>query len=522
MTRLAEIVETSHLVAKTPARREKIGHLAATLAGLAAEEVEIAVGFLSGAPRQGRIGIGGAVLSQAMAPAARAATLTLAAVDRALDRVAAAHGAGSAAERRGLLEALFAEATAAEQDFLFRLLLGELRQGALEGVLVEAVARAAAVPPAGLKRALMLRGDLGAVARAALTEGETGLARFSLRLFQPLKPMLADSAEDVAAALARLGRAALEYKLDGARIQLHKGGAEVRVYTRELNEVSAVVPEIVAAAAAFPVKELVIEGEAIALAPDGRPRPFQTTMRRFGRKHDDEGLRRKLPLSAFFFDCLMREGEVLLDRPARERFAALAAAVPQALLIPHLETAEPAAAEAFYEAALAQGHEGVMAKAPEAPYAAGRRVDAWLKIKRAKTLDLVVLAAEWGHGRRRGKLSNLHLGARDAESGGYVMLGKTFKGLTDAMLAWQTERLLALERARDAYTVHVRPELVVEVAYNDIQASPRYPGGMALRFARVKAFRPEKRPEDADTIATVREAFRSAARAQTSHRAESG
>jgi DNA ligase-1 len=373
--------------------------------------------------------------------------------------------------------------------------------------MVEAVAKAAGLPAADVRRAVMLAGDLGVVAEATLAEGAAGLARFAVQLFRPVQPMLAQPAEDAEDALGRLGEAAFEWKLDGARIQVHKGGDEVRVFTRKLNEVTAAVPEIVEVTRRLPVPELILDGEAIALRPDGRPQPFQLTMRRFGRKLDVEAMRKALPLRSFFFDALALDGETLIDRPGRERIAALDAALPGDLRIPRIVTGRPDVAEEFVKGALEQGHEGAMAKALDAPYEAGRRGAGWLKVKRAHTLDLAILAAEWGHGRRRGFLSNLHLGAYDPAENGFVMLGKTFKGLTDQMLAWQTEKLLTLEIGRDDYTVYVRPELVVEIAYNDLQASPHYPGGLALRFARVKAYREDKRAEDADTIDTVRALF---------------
>lgn len=504
MTRFADLVEASTRAAQTASRLGKRDAIAACLRAAAPDEVEIAVAFLSGETRQGRLGIGYATLSALRGGAAAAApALALREVDDALARIAAAKGKGSAAERGALLSALFARATRAEQDFLVRLLVGELRQGALEGVMIEAIAAAAGVAVAAVRRAAMFAGDLGAVARAALTEGAAGLARFAIELQRPVQPMLAQPAEDIADALARLGTAALEWKLDGARVQVHKAGDDVRVFTRNLNEVTAAVPEIVEAMRAAPARELILDGEAIALAAGGAPQPFQVTMRRFGRKLDVDALRAELPLAAFFFDVLRRDGDSLVERPARERFAALTDALPSALVVPRLVTSDASAAQAFYAEALARGHEGVMAKALDAPYEAGSRGAAWLKVKRAHTLDLVVLAAEWGHGRRRGWLSNLHLGARDP-AGGFVMLGKTFKGLTDELLEWQTRELLAREIGRDDYTVHVRPELVVEIAFNDLQASPQYPGGLALRFARVKRYRPDKRADEADTIDTVR------------------
>jgi len=349
---------------------------------------------------------------------------------------------------------------------------------------------------------------LGAVAQAAMRHGAAALAQFQLELFSPVSPMLAQTAADVAEALEEIhGEAAFEWKMDGARIQVHKSGDEVRIYTRSLNEISAAIPEIVELARTFSERALVLDGEAIAFDRSERPHPFQTTMRRFGRKLQVDKLRHELPIRAFFFDCLYIDGQSIADLATHERFLALAGAVPVALQIPRLVTSEEPAARAFYEAALAAGHEGVMAKALDAPYEAGNRDARWLKIKRAHTLDLLVLAAEWGHGRRAGKLSNLHLGARDPASGDYVMLGKTFKGLTDAMLQWQTAELLRRETRRDSWTVFVRPELVVEIAFSDLQASTRYPGGLALRLARVKRYRDDKRAEDADTMESVRRIY---------------
>ncbi|HVN40899.1 MAG TPA: ATP-dependent DNA ligase [Myxococcota bacterium] len=503
--RLSELVLTSATVAATRARGEKQAALAALLRRLAPDEVEIAIGFLEGAPRQGRIGIGWRALEAARAaPAASAASLSLRDVDLALDALAALRGPGSAARREEASKILFASATHAEQDFLTRLLLGELRQGALQGVLLEAVAKAAEIPAARLRAAAMRAGSLRAVAGAALASGAAGLTHFSLRLMTPLQPMLAQSADDVGDALARLGRAAFEWKLDGARVQIHRDGGEVRFFTRRGNDVTAAVPELVESALALPVRAAVFDGEAIALRADGRPHPFQVTMRRFGRRLDVEALRRDLPLSMQLFDCLHLDGADWLDRPAHERFDALATCVPERLRVARRVIDDVAEAEAFFESALAVGHEGLMAKSLDAPYEAGRRGAGWLKVKRAATLDLVVLAVEWGNGRRRGWLSNLHLGARDPVSGGFVMLGKTFKGLSDAMLAWQTEELQRLAVSQEGPIVTVRPELVVEVAFDGVQASPHYPGGVALRFARVKAHRPDKRPEEADTIDTVR------------------
>jgi DNA ligase-1 len=502
---LYNIVETSRNVRETSARSDKIRHLAACLQRVERDEIEMAVALLSGEPRQGRIGLGPATLHSAMPPdAAAAPELTLAEVDVALRRIARTSGAGSAAGRARLVHALFARATKDEQDFLLRALLGELRQGAVAGVMAEAVAQAAELPIGEIRRALMVSGDLRGVATAALTEGRQGLARFSVRLFQPLKPMLAQTAEDSREALRQLGTAAFEYKLDGARIQAHKEGSDVRIFTRYLNDVTAAVPEIVEAVRGLAIGSSILDGEVLACHPDGRPRPFQATMRRFGRKLEVERLRESIPLYPFFFDCLYIEGNAILDQPGRERVAALAGAVPEKLLVPRRVISEQPEAEAFLHAALAAGHEGVMAKGLDAPYEAGARGGAWLKIKPAVTLDLVVLAAERGHGRRSGWLSNLHLGARNPSTGAFVMLGKTFKGMTDEMLAWQTAELRKLAIADDNYTVYVEPKLVVEIAFNNIQASPHYPGGLALRFARVRRYRMDKNAEDADTIDTVR------------------
>jgi DNA ligase 1 len=501
---LQDLVETSARVTEVSGRLAKIGHLADALRRAGPEEIDIAVSYLSGEPRQGRIGVGYAALREAMGEASSAPMLTLGEVDETLGRILATRGSGSTAERRRLLGALFARATPAEQEFLFRLIIGELRQGALGGVMVEAVARAAELPVAEVRRAVMLLGRVAPVARAALAEGRAGLAQFAIELFRPLRPMLAQTAEDAEDALSRFSPAGFEYKLDGARVQVHKSGPEIRIFTRELNDVSAAAPEIVEAIGRLPVDSLILDGEAISFRPDGMPQPFQVTMRRFGRKLDVAALRETLPLTAWFFDCLFFDGQPLIDHPQDERIGALGAALPKDLIVPRLVTDDSAAAGAFVEEALARGHEGVMAKALDSPYEAGARGAGWLKIKRAHTLDLVVLAAEWGHGRRHGWLSNLHLGAYDPASGGFVMLGKTFKGMTDRMLAWQTEKLKELASDDSGYAVHVRPELVVEIAFNDLQASPRYPGGLALRFARVKRYREDKRPEDADTINTVR------------------
>ena len=502
--KLVELVETSRRVAEVAGRRDKVGLLADLLTRAPPEEIEIATAYLCGIVPQ-RLGIGWATLRDAAGDSAAAESgVGLSEVSAVFDRVATVSGKGAAAEKRRLLGHLLSRLTRDEQQFLVGLLAGEVRHGALEGVMTEAVARAAGLPTQTLRRAAMMAGELPSVARVALTEGETGLARFSVQLFRPVQPMLAGSVDDESEALAELGEAALEWKLDGARVQIHKSGDEVRVFSRALNDVTAAVPEVVDMARALSAREAILEGEVIALREDGRPHPFQTTMTRFGRRLEIERARASLPITPVLFDLLYLDGTPLLDEPYRYRFDSLVTAVPASSTIPRLITASPSEAAEFLARALERGHEGIMAKALDAAYEAGRRGRRWLKIKPARTLDLVVLAAEWGHGRRKGWLSNLHLGARNSVDGSFVMLGKTFKGLTDEMLAWQTSKLLALEAARDAYTVYVRPELVVEVAFNDVQSSPHYPGGVALRFARVKRYRPDKSAAEADTIEEVR------------------
>ena len=505
-TRLADLVETSRVVAGSRSRLTKVAALAACLRTLAPEEIGIGVDWLTGLLPQGKIGIGYRSLTAAAdMPAAPVATLSLPAVNTYFERIAGQRGSGSTAQRAGVLRELFAQATEAEQDFLLRLVVGELRQGALAGVMVDAIAAASTLPVAAVRRAAMLAGGLGRLAQAALTRGAPGLESFSLQLFEPVAPMLAQTAADVAEALAALGTEAdFEWKMDGARIQVHKRGSDVRIYTRSLNEVSAAVPEIVACVRELPAAGLILDGEAIAFTAAGRPHAFQVTMRRFGRRLDVERMMGELPIRAFFFDCLLLDGRELIGLPLRERMLALGRAVPDSLRFPQLVTSDAAAAQRFYDEAIAVGHEGLMAKALNSIYEAGNRGASWFKIKRAHTLDLVVIAAEWGNGRRVGKLSNLHLGALDPVTGRYVMLGKTFKGLTDAMLDWQTEALLERETHRDRAVVHVRPELVVEIAFSDLQASSRYPGGLALRLARVKRYREDKSADEADTLETVR------------------
>jgi DNA ligase-1 len=501
---LADLVGTSAAVAEASGRLDKIGRIAELLTRLSPDEIPIAVAFLSGATRQGRIGVGYAAIANASAAAPAAQpTFSLEDVDRTFAALARVAGKGSAGDRARLLRQLFERATREEQDFIRRLIAGELRQGALEGVLLEAVARASGIPAARVRRAAMMAGDLGPVAHAALTQGDPALDAFSVQLMQPVQPMLAESGESVQAALGDLGEASLEYKLDGARIQAHKQDDEVRLFSRTLRDVTPAAPEVVSLVRALPARQLILDGEVIALRPDGRPHAFQTTMSRFGRRTDDEKLRADLPLTPFFFDALYCDGEPLIDE-SHERRTQVLAEIAGASMVPRVIRPTVEQARAFADEARSRGHEGVMAKALASTYAAGRRGAAWLKIKQARTLDLVVIGVEWGHGRRRGYLSNLHLGARDPETNSFVMLGKTFKGMTDEMLAWQTEKLLSLEIGRDAYTVYVRPELVVEIAFNEIQRSSVYPGGLALRFARVKRYRTDKSAADTDTINTVR------------------
>jgi DNA ligase-1 len=509
MTDLAALVATSRRVGGSSSRLTKIAELAALLKSLQPGEIAIAAHYLSGTLPQGRIGIGFSQLHSAVpAELPAGASLRIAEVDAALTELKALTGKGAVARRTALLQSLFARATGDEREFLLPLLGGELRQGALGGLMIEATAQAAALPAIEVRRAAMFARDLGTLARCALTEGRQGLEKLSLQLFSPVVPMLAQTATDVSEALTLLaGEVAFEWKMDGARIQVHKRGAEVRIYTRSLNEVTDAIPEIAQSVRSFAPHTLVLDGEAIAMDESGRPHPFQVTMRRFGRKLEVERARVALPVQAFFFDCLYADERSVVGLPTRDRYRLLANSVPAAQLMPRLVTSVATEAETFYRAALGAGHEGVMAKAMDAPYEAGNRGASWLKIKRAHTLDLVVLAAEWGHGRRTGRLSNLHLGALDTTSGTFVMLGKTFKGLTDALLEWQTRELLAREVKRDALTVWVRPELVVEIAFSDLQASPRYPGGIALRLARVKRYRADKTSEQADTMETVRHLF---------------
>lgn len=507
---LATLVTTSGEVAATSRRLEKTAKLSQLLAQVSGDEVAIAIGFLIGWPRQGKIGVGWASAVESRdIPAATEATLELRDVDEAFSALQQATGKGSTARRKELLRGLFERATADEQRFLASLITGEVRHGALEGVLLDAVAKAANVAPDKLRRAVMLAGDLGSVATAVLVGGDAALAAlasYRLELFRPVQPMLADSADDVSDATetAGGGRVVIEWKLDGARIQVHRDDDRVAIYTRNLNDVTDRLPEVVELVRRLNAKRLILDGEVIALAPDGRPLSFQDTMRRFGRRLDIDALRAELPLTPFFFDLLLHNEDEIIDRPLEERLSLLDHLLPDAARVPRLTTDNQDDAKRFQDGALDHGHEGVMVKSLSAPYAAGRRGSAWVKVKTARTLDLVVLAVEWGSGRREGWLSNIHLGARDPAAGGFVMLGKTFKGMTDELLEWQTKELQARETHREGHVVFVRPELVVEIAFNEVQRSSQYPGGVALRFARVKGYRPDKRAEEADTIDAVR------------------
>ncbi|MBV8553766.1 MAG: ATP-dependent DNA ligase [Acidobacteriaceae bacterium] len=500
---LADVVQTSRRIAATSKRLEKIGLLASLLKQLRPEEVEIAVAYLSGAARQGRIGIGYASLQGAATTPADQPNLELLDLDRTLDHIAAVQGSGSEQNKRQLLSNLFRRATREEQEWITRLLIGEIRQGALEGIMLDALAKASDIPASRIRRAAMMGGGSAAIAHAALEKGEAGLAQFDVQLFRPVQPMLAQTAEDISEALDELGDAAIEYKFDGARIQAHKSGDQVTLYSRGANDVTAAVPEVAEAVRALPAGNLILDGEVLSLTPEGRPQPFQVSMRRFGRKLDVDQLLAELPMTPFWFDLLYLDGSSLIDEPQARRFDQLTRLVRPENVVPHLATADPGRAAYFLQQALSEGHEGVMAKSRSAGYAAGARGQSWLKVKQARTLDLVILAAEWGNGRRQGWLSNLHLGAPDTVQGGFAMLGKTFKGLTDEMLAWQTQELLKLEIARDRYTVYVEPKLVVEIAFNEIQVSPRYESGLALRFARVKRYRTDKTAAEADTFETV-------------------
>lgn len=507
MAKLAEIVGVSHAVAATRSRKQKVAALAELLGRLEPAEQRAGVGFLCGELRQGKLGVGYATLRRlraAPAPVSADADLDVLELDQLFAELARASGKGSGARREQLLAQAFARLNDSERDFVTRLVLGELRQGALEGVLLEALSVASSATPARLRRAMLFAGDVTEVAVLALSGDRAALEALTIELFRPLRPMLAQTAKDVSDAFERTAPCAFEQKLDGARIQVHRAGERVAVYSRHGNELTDAVPEVVALARSLPAESLVLDGEVIALRADGRPQPFQITMQRVGRKLKVTEHEQALPLSAFFFDCLYLAGEVLVERTNAERWAALERVVPASARVVRTLVASIAEGENVMQAALGRGHEGVVVKSLASSYESGRRGAGWLKLKPAPTLDLVVLAAEWGSGRRKGLLSNLHLGARDPETGGFVMLGKTFKGLTDELLRWQTRKLQELATESSDYVVHVRPELVVEIAFDGLQRSRNYPGGLALRFARVRRYREDKPASEADSIAFVR------------------
>ncbi len=500
---LSELVTTAQEVTATSSRLAKVDALAQVLKRAEPAEIEPAVGWLIATPRQGRLGVGWRGISALTVNHADAPSLSVAEVDAALDALAAVAGKGSVASRAALLEDLASRGTAEEWDFLVRVILGELRTGALEGVLLDAIARASGRTKEAVRRAAMLSGDLGETARIALLGAAEDLAAVGLVVGRPVLPMLASTAATPSAALDITGEASAEYKLDGARIQVHRRGDEVGVFTRNLADITHRVPEIVEIVRGLPARDLILDGETLSLNEDGGPRPFQETMARFGAE-----VSRDVLLRPWFFDLLHLDGRDLIDEPLRTRLAELDRIAGE-WRMPGIVTADAEEVEELSKAALAAGHEGVVVKAIDSAYVAGRRGKAWVKAKPVHTYDLVVLAAEWGSGRRRGWLSNLHLGAHDptgefGEPGGYVMVGKTFKGLTDELLRWQTEHFPELETRRTQSTVFLRPETVVEIAIDGVQRSPRYPGGIALRFARVKRYRPDKRPQDADTVQTLR------------------
>jgi DNA ligase 1 len=496
MTLLADVVSASRDVSQTSSRSGKVAILAELLRRLGAAEVPVAVGFLVGVPRQGRVGVGYSTIYGIERPPTGEAFLTIDDLDRAIAAVQRATGSGSAAERRQVLGELLGRATEAEAGFIRRLFTGELRQGALAGLMIDAIAKAAEVPGALARRALMLSGDLSRTAEIAMTEGEDGLRAVGFELFRPIFPMLASTAASVPEAVESFERSSVEWKLDGIRIQIHRRDDEIRVYTRNLNDITDTLPGIVAAVRRLPVTQAVLDGEALWMSEDG-PAAFQDTVSQIDSAAPPEGI------VTFLFDVLHVEGEDLLDTPLAERSARLEAIAPQ-LRIPSVVTSDPGTAQRVLDDALAAGHEGVVVKDAASLYSAGRRGKAWRKVKPVRTYDLVVLGAEWGHGRRQGWLSNLHLGARDPSTGELVMVGKCFKGLTDELLEWQTKELLARESGREGIAVRVRPDLVVEIALDGVQSSTRYPGGVALRFARVRRYRPDKSAAEADTIDDLR------------------
>lgn len=501
---LARLAQVSQEVAATSARSQKIALLAELFREAEPDDVPIVIPYLAGRLPQGRLGVGWKVLSRPVEPAAEP-TLTVREVDAGLTALGKVAGAGSQAERARLVGELMGAATEDEQRFLFGLITGEVRQGALDAVAVEGLAQATGAPPADVRRAVMLAGSLQTVAEALLTDGPPALDRFRLTVGRPVLPMLAHSASSVAEAVEKLGVCAVEEKLDGIRVQIHRDGDVVRLYTRTLDDITDRLPELTAAALELRGERFILDGEVIAFGADGRPRSFQETAGRVGSRVDVSTAAEAVPVAPVFFDALSVDGHDLLDLPFAERHAELARLVPEPMRVRRALVSGPdgiPAAEGFLAETLGRGHEGVVVKSLDAPYSAGRRGASWLKVKPVHTLDLVVLAAEWGHGRRTGKLSNLHLGARTAD-GGYAMLGKTFKGMTDAMLTWQTERLQELAVDSSGYVVTVRPELVVEIAYDGLQRSTRYPAGVTLRFARVVRYREDKRAEEADTVETL-------------------
>ncbi|RYZ01365.1 MAG: ATP-dependent DNA ligase [Myxococcales bacterium] len=507
MLQLSEVVAASRDVGATRSRKQKVERLKNLIQKLAPDEVRAAIGFLCGELRQGKLGVGYRSLQALREAPATASSVTVLELDAIFQALSELAGKGSTKRQAELLQQTFARLTGEEQDFVARLMVGELRQGALEALVVEALGAATTISPTALRRAMLFAGDATEIAVRALSGGEAALAELTIELFRPLRPMLAQTAKDVADAVTRLAPCAFEQKLDGARIQVHKSGEHVAIYTRHGNDVTEALPEVAELVRGFAVDSIVLDGEAIALKEDGRPHPFQVTMSRFGRRLSVEEQRRTLPLSAFFFDCAYLNGKVLVEESNEARWEAMSQAVPAASRVARSLVGSAEEGEAVLRAALETGHEGVVAKSLASTYEAGRRGAGWLKLKPAPTLDLVVLAAEWGSGRRKGWLSNLHLGARDPETGEFVMLGKTFKGLTDQTLAWQTQRLQELATETGEWVVRVRPELVVEIAFDGLQRSPHYPGGMALRFARVRRYREDKPASEADTIGFVRSLY---------------
>jgi DNA ligase-1 len=493
---LEELATASDAVGATAKRNEKVAFIADVLQRLALAEIVPTVAFLVGTTPLGRIGVGWATMSAVSASPAEEASVTIADVDAAFGRLEAMSGEGVQVQRQGELTRLLGRSTESEQRLLRGILSGELRQGALEGVMATAIAKAAGVPVASVRRAAMMAGDLGAAAVAGLTGGKEALEAVSLEPLRPVQPMLASPSAGVGEAMASIGRAQVDWKLDGVRVQAHRVGDNVRLFTRNLNDVTDRLGDVADVVRSFPGGDLVLDGEAMGILDDGSPRRFQESMRR------DTGM------NAFFFDILHADGTAVHDEPLALRRELLARLVPESARLPSIITSDTATAESFLRSAIDAGHEGVMIKDLTQPYEAGRRGKGWRKVKPVYTLDLVVIAVEWGYGRRTGYLSNIHLGARNPDDGSLVMVGKTFKGMTDEMLRWQTERFTELQVGEGSiggrHAVHLRPEQVVEIAVDGVQVSTTYPGGVALRFARVKRYRPDKAAVDADTIDAVR------------------